>query len=110
MENVLKYIKQLDADKDLVDAYRELRIWFQNAGWSEEDLKNPPYYNAELMSLVAHVQTEQVKFINEIMAFFGDTISKKELGTYILNRLNMVNDETPLSDSNFPKKENSLWQ
>jgi hypothetical protein len=110
MDNVLKYIKQLDADKDLVDAYRELRIWFQNAGWSEEDLKNPPYYNNEVMSLVGRVQTKRAKFIGEIMAFFGDTISQKELDAYILNRLNMVNDETPLSDSDFSRKKNSLWQ
>lgn len=110
MDLFLKYVEQLDADKELLDAYRDLRELFQLYGWSEEDLKDPPYYNAEIMSLYGNVQQARNKFISEIMSFFGDIVSREELNKYLINKLEKINMETPLSKTDFPRKEDDLWQ
>lgn len=110
MKLFLNYVEQLDADKQLLDAYREMRELFQHEGWSEKDLGNPPYYTAEIMSFFGRVQHERTKFINEIMAFFGDTVSRDEINDYILNKLNKINMETPLSDTDYPRKKDDTWE
>jgi hypothetical protein len=106
MKPYIKYIEQLGADKELINSYRELREYFQSNGWSEKDLENPPYYSAEVMVLHGKVRNNMEKFRKEIISFFGDTVTIKELDEYIFEILNKVNLETPLSDTDYPRKKN----
>ena len=59
MEPFLKYIKQLDADKRLLDIYRQLRHLFKKYKWSEKDLEKPPFYTNDMMELHSYFNIEK---------------------------------------------------
>lgn len=104
MKPWIKYVKQLDADKELLSIYRMLRHQFQKEGWSEEDLEKPPYYTKEIMSLYERFGVERKRLGVELTKYFGD-LDLSDYMDYIQNRMIEVNKETPLSDKRYNYKD-----
>jgi hypothetical protein len=95
MEPFLKYIKQLDADKRLLDIYRQLRHLFKKYKWSEKDLENPPFYTNDMMELHSYFNIEKNNLLKELKLYFGN-IDLDEVTGYIENEMLKINKETPL--------------
>ena len=105
MKPFVKYIKQLDADKELLSIYRELREEFQKEGWTEKDLEKPPYYTRNIMSLFEMFGRERSRLINELKTFFSD-IDIEEFTDYIQHSMIKINKETPLPEVRIEKTKN----
>ena len=45
-----KFMDELSPESELISVYIKLRHAFNREGWSEEDLKNPPYYPQDIMN------------------------------------------------------------
>lgn len=104
MKPWIKYIRQLDADKELLSVYRKLRQEFQKEGWSEKDLEKPPYYTREIMSLYEKFGVERKRLGMELSTYFGE-LDLSDYMDYIENRMKVINDETPLSDKKYDYKK-----
>lgn len=104
MTHWIKYIRQLDADNELLSIYRKLREEFQKEGWSEKDLEKPPYYTKEIMSLYEKFGIERKRLGKELTMYFGD-LNLSDYMDYIENRMKVINDEIPLSDKKYHYKK-----
>jgi hypothetical protein len=93
-----KFIKQLDADKNLMSIYRKLRQCFQREGWTEEQLENPPYYPQDIMKYFQEYSNEHSKLFNEVKSFFD--IDHNDFVVYLRKEMSRINDETPLNTNN----------
>ena len=93
-----KYIKQLNADKELQSIYRKLRDCFKREGWSEEDLEKPPYYPNDIMAYYQQFSQEHNRLFNEIRMYFD--IDHNEFVDYLKREMKQIDDETPLNVSN----------
>lgn len=97
MKPFIKYIEQLDADKELLDDYRKLRYLFQGYEWSETDLEKPPFYTNDMMSLYNRFGIKKDKLMKELKTFFGD-IDVSEVSNYIEYKMLKINQEIPLRE------------
>lgn len=95
MKPFIKYIKQLDADEELLDDYRQLRYLFQEYGWSEKDLEKPPYYTQDMMSLYNRFGNKKDKLMRELKTFFGN-VDVSEVSNYLEHKMREINQEIPL--------------
>jgi hypothetical protein len=93
----IKYIEQLDADKELLDDYRKLRYLFQGYEWSEKDLEKPPFYTNDMMHLHGSFNNKKRKLIKELKTFFGD-IDVSEVSDYLMHKMKEINQEIPLKE------------
>lgn len=83
----------------LSQAYLELRQFFQEEGWSENQLENPPYYTPTLMRLYDNFKYEQKSLFQQVTDL-GLNVEPNEFMTFIQPVLEKINDITPLSDGN----------
>jgi hypothetical protein len=90
-----KYIEQLNADNKLQKIYRKLRHCFKREGWSEEDLKNPPYYPQDIMSYFQEFSSEHDRLFNELKMFFN--IEHNEFTDFLKKKMKHIDEETPLN-------------
>lgn len=101
-----KFIKTLNADKELIESYYNLRKFFQEEGWTEYELRNPPYYPNKLMSLHHKFLNSRDKLFSEIKSYFGDVIDFDDFSNYIKNELHKIDLETPLNNGNNERRNN----
>ena len=87
-----------NASKRLEDIYYELRLSFIREGWTEEDLKNPPYYPQDVMKNFQKFSEEQKRLFFESKGFFD--IEWDEYIDYLMNRLQKIDKKTPLRGEN----------
>jgi hypothetical protein len=97
MKPFIKYIKQLDADEELLDDYRQIRYLFQGYGWSEKDLEKPPYYTQDMMSLYNRFGIKKDKLMRELKTFFGN-VDVSEVSSYLEHKMKEINQEIPLDN------------
>lgn len=100
----MKYVDTLGIDNELIETYRNLRLAFQREGWSDEDIKAPPYYPNDIMRNFQKFSTLRSNIYSELRSFFGD-IDHSEVNHYIMDRLQIIDLETPLKNGN--KKRNN---
>lgn len=84
----------------LTQIYLELRQYFQDAGWSEDDLKKPLYYTAELMTLYHNFTEEQKELYNQVK-HYGFDVDNDEFNRFLEPILLKINEITPLKDGNY---------
>jgi len=99
-----KYIEALGIDNELIETYRNLRLAFQREGWSDEDIKKPPYYPNDIMRNFQKFSTLRDNVYSELRSFFGD-VDNNEFNNYLMNKLQIIDLETPLKNGN--KKRNN---
>lgn len=85
-----------NAAKGLDDIYYELRLAFIREGWSEKDLKRPPYYPNDIMKNFRRFSDEQKRLFFETKGFFN--IEWDEFIDYLMNRLQKIDEKTPLQE------------
>ena len=100
-----KYLEELNADKEILDAYRDLRLSFQKEGWSEKDLEKPPYYPKNVMVFFHKFQSLHNKLFTELKSFFPD-IDHTDFNTYIGDKMKKINLEIPLENGNHKRRNN----
>lgn len=94
----IKYLNTLGVDDELLSVYLELRHAFKREGWSEEDLKKPPYYPQDIMYNFQKFSSLQSSIFFELKSFFG--IDFNEFTDYLQNKLHEIDKQTPLNDGN----------
>ena len=65
-------------------------------GWTEHDLKNPPYYTEELMYLHSNF-APKVQEIIQTINDYGFNVDGTEVHYYIMDKLRHIDDITPLN-------------
>lgn len=101
-----KFIETLDADKDLIEDYYKMRKFFQREGWTEYELRNPPRYPNELMSLHHRFLSSRDKLFAEIKGYFGDSIDFSDFSDYLKIKLHKIDLLTPLENGDNKRRDN----
>ena len=104
-KNWMKYIDTLGVDNELAETYYNLRKAFKREGWTEEDLKSPPYYPNDIMRNFQKFSDLRNEVFFEIKSFFGD-VDHNEFSDYLMNKLKIIDLKTPLNNGNI-KRNNS---
>lgn len=105
IKHYTKYIDTFNADKELIDTYRELRHAFQREGWTEEDLVKPPYYPTDIMRNFQKFSQLHDKLFFDLKGFFPN-IDHNEFVDYLKNKLQLIDLETPLKDGGKKRRNN----
>lgn len=92
------FIDDLELTADLERVYFKMRKIFQREGWSEEDLKRPPYFPQDLLLLHSKFQPK-MREIFQTIEDYGFDVDRDEVDYYIMNKLSHINDITPLRKS-----------
>ena len=85
--------------RSVLDVYLELRQHFQELGFSESDLDNPPQYTATMMNLHDKFQ-HKFKALQRTISDYGFDITKEEVASYLKPLFMKINEVTPLKDGN----------
>ena len=99
-----KFVSMTNADKEILETYRELRRAFQREGWSDEDLVSPPYYPNDIMRNFQKFSDLRNEVFFEIKSFFGD-VDHNEFSDYLMDKLKIIDLKTPLDNGG--KKRNN---
>jgi cell fate (sporulation/competence/biofilm development) regulator YlbF (YheA/YmcA/DUF963 family) len=92
-----KFLNHTLGAKELLEIYLELRKEFQELGFSESDLSNPPTYTSKMMHLFhrfGDVQKSTLKQVND----FGFDITFDEFMGYIQPLMKKIDELTPLKE------------
>ena len=93
---------ELNPESKLISVYIKLRHAFNREGWSEEDLKNPPYYPVDIMNGYQKMSYLINDLKSELISYFGD-IDNQELTDYIISKLKDIDLEIPLKNGNIKR-------
>lgn len=97
-----KFVSMTNADKEILETYRELRRAFQREGWSDEDLVSPPYYPNDIMRNFQKFSSLRDKLFSELKSFFD--IDHNEFVDYFQDKLKEIDLETPLDNGNTERR------
>ena len=90
-----KFANTLELTKDLEKTYHKIRKVFQREGWTEQDLKKPPYYPTDLMKNFQKFSNQRDE-IFQTMRDYGFDIDHKGITDYIQSKLSHIDEITPL--------------
>jgi hypothetical protein len=97
-----KFMDELSPESELISVYIKLRHAFNREGWSEEDLKNPPYYPQDIMNGYQKMSYLINDLKSELISYFGD-IDNEELTNYIISKLKHIDSEIPLKNGDIKR-------
>jgi len=97
-----KFVSMTNADKEILETYRELRRAFQREGWSDEDLVSPPYYPNDIMRNFQKFSSLRDNLFSELKSFFD--IDHNEFVDYFQDKLKDIDLETPLDNGNTERR------
>jgi len=92
------------AVRQLLDVYLEMRRHFQELGYSESDLNNPPHYTIKMINLHDKFHNK-FKYLLNYVNDYGFEITREELVQYIQPLLMKINEVTPLSDVDYKRDD-----
>ena len=92
------FVNELQLTEDLEELYFKMRKIFQREGWSEEDLKSPPYFPQDLLLLHSKFQPK-MREIFQTIEDYGFDVDTDEVRNYIMDKLSHIDDITPLRKS-----------
>ena len=84
-----KYMDTIHPESELANLYRKLRHAFNREGWSEEDLKKPPYYPQDIMNGYHKLGNLINDLKSELISYFG-TIDHNEFSDYLQSKLKHI--------------------
>jgi hypothetical protein len=105
IKHYAKYITTLKADEDILETYRELRRAFLREGWTEKDLKKPPYYPNDIMKNFQKFSSLHSKLFKELKGFFSD-IDHNEFVEYLKNKMALIDLELTLKNGDKKRPDN----
>lgn len=97
MDGIAKYIDSSFLLKEILETYLQLRLHFQELGFSEKDLENPPTYTLNMINGFEKIGHLNKRLKSQINDFFGN-IDDSEYSSYIMDRFKKINELTPLSE------------
>jgi len=100
-----KFLNDSLGTKELLEIYLELRKHFQELGFSEDNLVEPPTYTNEMFMLQKRFQSTLKALLNQVNSY-GFEVNRTEFGEYIQPLLNKINELTPLSKNGYNKGGN----
>lgn len=83
--------------RELIEVYLELRLHFQELGFSETDLKKPPTYTKKMMNLFHKYGDIQRALFKQIKDY-GFDIEWNEFIDYMTPLFEKINEITPLKN------------
>jgi len=103
MKPFQKFLNSSVGLQRLSQIYLELRQYFQELGWSEEDLKSPPNYTSRLMTLFHNFGDEQKALFQQVKDL-GFEVDWNDYVNFLQPILQKINDITPLSDGDYERR------
>ena len=94
-----RYLTHLTDLRKFLDAYLEMRQYFQELNFSEEDMKSHPMYTEKMFlyhERLNRLHTAVLKQVND----FGFDVSEEEFDDFIVPQLKKINELIPLKDGN----------
>ena len=84
--------------KKLLDIYLELRLHFQELGFSENDLQRPPKYTPKMMKLFQNYNSVRDELFRNLKDW-GFDVDFTEFSNYLIPLMNKINELTPLNEN-----------
>lgn len=104
-----KFLNNVLGTKELLEIYLELRQHFQELGFSEDDLENPPTYTEKMMKLFHKFGDTQKALFKQINDYGFDT-TFTEFMDYMKPLMKKVDELTPLKEKeNGNNKRRNRW-
>ena len=97
MKPYFELIQDSLALRNLLDVYLEMRKHFQELGFSESDLDDPPTYTTTMMRLHDRF-TDRLNSLHRMISDYGFNIERGELVDYVGPLLLKINELTPLKN------------
>lgn len=98
------FISELPSFNELLDIYLELRLHFQELGFSDNDLAKPPTYTEKMMRLFHRYQDAQQYLLKKVNDY-GFDMSWSEFLEHMKPLLKNIDDLTPLSNVNYKRDD-----
>ena len=95
-----KFLNDSLGTKEVLEIYLTLRKHFQEIGFSEEDLIDPPTYTNGMFMLQKKFQNTLNALLNQVNAY-GFDVDREEFLEYLKPLLQKINELTPLSNVNY---------
>jgi hypothetical protein len=95
MEAWEKFANELKLTDELEDIYFKLRLAFLKEGWTESDLKRPPYYPENILRLFTAFGNAHSK-IRRTISEYGFDVDSEKLSKYLKSKLKHIDNDTPL--------------
>jgi hypothetical protein len=95
-KNVKKILELTNDDLSFIESYKELRNLLRDEGFTEETIKKISSGSSKLWSQFNLVQNEIFNLKSKLMKFWS--VTDDEFKTYILNKMNEINQLIPLND------------
>jgi hypothetical protein len=102
MNTIDKFLENNSRLRGMLDSYLELRLHFQELGFSEKDLEKPPTYTPLMMKLF-HKFGDRQKDLFQQVKDYGFNINWNEFTKYMQPILNKIDEITPLSHGNYER-------
>jgi len=97
MKPYFELIQDSLALRNSLDVYLEMRKHFQELGFSESDLDDPPTYTMKMMRLHDRF-TDRLNSLHRMISDYGFNIERDELVNYVHPLLLKINEITPLKN------------
>ena len=97
-----KFLNESIGLKEIIEIYLQLRQHFQELGFSEGDLENPPTYTPLMMNLHQKFQGTQKALFQQVKDY-GLDIDRREFSNYMKPILTKIDEITPLSHVNYKR-------
>lgn len=94
MEKWKQYLELSGLDDKLKKKYRELREHFQELGFKQSELDNPPTYTAKMMNSYETINHYVKTIRSELKSFFD--LTDEEINNHIRGILEKIDEEIPL--------------
>lgn len=91
-----KFLNDTLSLKELLDIYLELRMHFQELGFTEEELSSPPEYTPKMMTLF-HKFTDTQKYLFNQVNSYGFDVDWTDFTNYIKLFMTKIDELTPLN-------------
>jgi hypothetical protein len=92
-----KFAEELELTNELEKTYFKIRKIFQREGWTQHDIKKPPYYPNDLMLLHSSIQP-LIWEIDQTIKDYGFKVDVDEVHYYIMDKLRHIDDITQLNN------------
>jgi hypothetical protein len=101
------FLGEMKELREILDMYLELRMHFQELGFTEKELERPKTYTDKMHNLrinIAALNHALLKKVNN----YGFDVDEKKYNDYILSFFQKINDLTPLKE-NGDNQGNDKW-
>lgn len=90
-----RFLQESVTMRELLDTYLELRLHFQELGFSESDLEKPPKYTKKMITLFHRFGDLQDSLLKDVKSY-GFDMTFDEYINYIRPLMSKINELTPL--------------